>query len=59
MKVIYDRVADILIIIFKEAPVTESDEDKPGVNLDYGPTGYPPDNAKRLEILKCVFSNII
>ena len=35
MKVIYDRETDTLTIIFAEAPVAESDEDKPGVILDY------------------------
>ncbi|MGZ9221657.1 MAG: DUF2283 domain-containing protein [Anaerolineales bacterium] len=29
MKIIYDQVADTLTIIFAEAPVAESDEDKP------------------------------
>jgi uncharacterized protein YuzE len=35
MKVIYDREADTLTVIFTDTPVAESDEDKPGVILDY------------------------
>jgi len=35
MKVIYDNKTDTLTIIFNDAPVAESDEDKPGVILDY------------------------
>ena len=47
MKVIYDRETDTLTVIFTEAPVAESDEDKPGVVLDYDETG----NLVSLEIL--------
>jgi uncharacterized protein YuzE len=47
MKVIYDRQADTLTIIFTETPVAESDEDKPGVVLDYDGQG----NLVSLEIL--------
>lgn len=47
MKVIYDRETDTLTIIFAEAPVAESDEDKPGVILDYDENG----NLVSLEIL--------
>ncbi len=35
MKVTYDTHADILTIILSDAPVAESDEDEPGVILDY------------------------
>jgi uncharacterized protein YuzE len=35
MKVIYDRETDTLTVIFTETLVAESDEDKPGVILDY------------------------
>ena len=47
MKVIYDRESDTLTIIFAEAPVAESNEDKPGVILDYDEKG----NLISLEIL--------
>ena len=39
MKVKYDRETDTLTIIFADAPVFESDEDKPGVILDYDERG--------------------
>lgn len=35
MKVIYDPETDALTVIFKEAPVAESAEDKQGIILDY------------------------
>jgi uncharacterized protein YuzE len=47
MKVIYDRETDTLTIIFADKPVAESDEDKPGVILDYDTGG----NLVSLEIL--------
>ena len=47
MKVIYDRETDTLTIIFAETSVVESDEDKPGVILDYDADG----NLVSLEIL--------
>ena len=47
MKVIYDRETDTLTVIFAETPVVESDEDKPGVILDYDDQG----NLVSLEIL--------
>jgi uncharacterized protein YuzE len=47
MKITYDQTADTLIIIFTETPVAESDEDKPGVILDYDDKG----NLVSLEIL--------
>jgi len=41
MKVTYDRRTDILTVILKEeAVVSESDEDKPGVVLDYDSEGH-------------------
>lgn len=40
MKVSYDPITDTLTVIFKEhSTVTESDEDKPGVILDYDHEG--------------------
>ena len=47
MKVNYDSKTDILTIIFTEALVAESDEDKPGVILDYDDKG----NLVSLEIV--------
>ena len=47
MKVTYDPEVDVLRIIFSNAPVEESDEDKPGVILDYDKDG----NIVGLEVL--------
>ena len=47
MKVKYDKEVDILYIKLSDAPVIESDEDKPGVILDYAADG----NIVGIEIL--------
>jgi uncharacterized protein YuzE len=47
MKVIYDPEVDVLRIFFSSAPIEESDEDKPGVIIDYDTEG----NLIGLEIL--------
>ncbi len=47
MKVIYDRETDTLTVILAETPVAESDEEKPGVILDYDGDG----NLVSIEIL--------
>jgi len=47
MKVKYDPEVDVLSIILSDAPVEESDEDKPGLILDFDKSG----NVVGLEIL--------
>jgi len=47
MKVRYDPEVDVLSIMLSDAPVEESDEDKPGVILDYDAAG----NVVAIEIL--------
>ena len=47
MKVTYDPEVDVLRIVFSAVPIEESDEDKPGVILDYDRDG----NIVGLEIL--------
>jgi uncharacterized protein YuzE len=47
MKVTYDPEVDVLSILLSDAPVEESDEDKPGLILDYDRHG----NVVSLEIL--------
>jgi len=47
MKINYDPEVDILRIIFNDNPIEESDEDKPGIILDYDKKG----NVVGLEIL--------
>ena len=48
MKVTYDPEVDVLRILLSNAPIEESDEDKPGVILDYDKDG----NIVGLEILE-------
>ncbi len=47
MKVIYDPDVDVLRIFFRDAPIEESDQDKPGVILDYDKDG----NMVGMEVL--------
>jgi uncharacterized protein YuzE len=47
MKVTYDPEVDVLRIVLADTPVEESDEDKPGVILDYDLQG----NLVGLEVL--------
>lgn len=47
MRVIYDTKSDTLSIILSDQPIVESDEDKPGVILDYDAGG----NLVSVEIL--------
>jgi uncharacterized protein YuzE len=47
MKIRYDPEVDVLSIVFNDVPVEESDEEKPGLILDYDKTG----NIVGVEIL--------
>jgi uncharacterized protein YuzE len=47
MKVTYDQGVDVLRVVFSSAKIQESDEDKPGVVLDYDKDG----NVVGIEIL--------
>jgi uncharacterized protein YuzE len=47
MKILYDPKVDILRILFSNAPIEESDEEKPGMILDYDKDG----NIVSLEVL--------
>ena len=47
MKVIYDQEVDILRIILNDTDIDESDEDKPGIIIDYDDRG----NIVGMEIL--------
>jgi uncharacterized protein YuzE len=48
MKVSYDAEVDVLRIVFTDKQIAESDEDKPGVILDYDAVG----NVVAMEILE-------
>ena len=39
MKITYDAEVDVLRIIFSNIPIEESDEEKPGIILDYDDAG--------------------
>ncbi|MDP2168274.1 MAG: DUF2283 domain-containing protein [Thermodesulfovibrionales bacterium] len=47
MKITYDPDVDVLRIIFTDLPIEESDEEKPGIILDFDKSG----NIVGLEIL--------
>jgi YD repeat-containing protein len=47
MKVNYDARTDTLTVIFRDVPIAESDEEKPGVILDYDAAG----NIVSIEVL--------
>ena len=47
MAVNYDARTDTLTVVFRDVPVAESDEDKPGVIIDYDAMG----NIVSIEVL--------
>jgi uncharacterized protein YuzE len=47
MKIIYDPEVDVLRIIFSNRSIEESDEEKPGISLDFDKGG----NVVAMEIL--------
>lgn len=47
MKITYDTEVDVMRIIFNDAPIEESDEEKPGIILDFDKDG----NIVGMEIL--------
>ena len=47
MKITYDPEVDVIRIVFSNAPIEESDEEKPGVILDFDKAG----NVVGMEIL--------
>ncbi|MEW6669036.1 MAG: DUF2283 domain-containing protein [Thermodesulfobacteriota bacterium] len=47
MKITYDQEVDVLRIVFSNAPIEESDEEKPGIILDFDKSG----NVVGMEIL--------
>jgi uncharacterized protein YuzE len=47
MKVTYDPEVDVLRIVLNDQPIEESDEEKPGIILDYDRAG----NLVGLEVL--------
>lgn len=48
MKLAYDAETDTLRIVLSDAPIAESDEDNPGVSLDYDAAG----NLVGIEVLQ-------
>ena len=47
MKITYDPTVDVLRIVLRDTPIAESDEDRPGLILDYDKDG----NVVGIEVL--------
>ena len=39
MKITFDPEVDVIRIVFRDVPIEESDEDKPGIIFDYDSNG--------------------
>jgi uncharacterized protein YuzE len=48
MEIIYDPEVDVLRIVFSNAPIEESTEEKPGIILDFDKSG----NVVGMEVLE-------
>ncbi len=48
MRVVYDPITDTLDMIFRDTKIAESDEEKPGLILDYDERG----NVVSIEVLE-------
>ncbi len=53
MKIVYDKEVDVLNIKFSDAEIYSTDEDKPGIIIDYDKTG----NMVEVEILNASLRN--
>ena len=63
MKIHYDSETDVLRVLFRESPIEESDEEKPGIILDYDKSGGIVgleilDASKQLENPRCIEYNV-
>jgi len=55
MKITYDAQADVLCILFSNAAIEESYEEKPGIILDFDKIG----NIVGMGILMCGVGNLL
>ena len=55
MKVTYDPEVDLLRILFSREPIEESDEDKPGVILDYDKAGLESFAGKMTQRISALY----
>jgi uncharacterized protein YuzE len=59
VRITYDPEVDVMRIVFNNAPIEESDEEKPGIILDFDKSGNVVgmeilDASKRMENLRTV-----